>query len=63
MVEDHDQHYSCKAEKAKRRLHPGEVNKLVIDLVHPLIRENEAFVLVDELAHGIIEGDIEETHH
>jgi len=28
---------------------------------HPLVKEDEAFVIVDELAHGVIEGDIEET--
>jgi hypothetical protein len=39
----------------------GQVNRLVDDLVHPWIEQNEWFILLDEAAHGIVEGNLEET--
>ena len=53
---------TTKKQKRRKAIYSkGEVNRLVDDLVHPLIKENEILVVVDEIAHGIIEGDIEES--
>jgi hypothetical protein len=50
--------------RARKRRVPyskGQVNRLVDDLVHPWIEQNEWFILLDEAAHGIVEGNMEET--
>jgi hypothetical protein len=55
---------SRKKKRNQRRQLPyskGQVNRLVDDLVHPWIEQNEWFILLDEAAHGIVEGNLEET--
>jgi len=39
----------------------GDANRAVDALVHPLIKQNKIFLVVDELAHIAIEGNVEES--
>ena len=39
----------------------GEINRLIDSIVHPLFRKSKVFVLVDGIAHGIIEQNPKES--
>lgn len=52
--------------KKRKPLHagmysPGELNRLVDSLVHPLAEKNATFILVDGALHAIIEGNPAES--
>jgi hypothetical protein len=44
-----------KGKRRPRRYTKGELNYLIDDLLHPLYKVNEGFVLVDGVLHGLIE--------
>ena len=39
----------------------GELNYAIDSLVHPLIKRNKAFILLDEAAHAIVEQNPEKS--
>ena len=55
---------SSPKEVTKKRSRPyttGELNRLVDDLCHPFYKENQGFVLVDAVLHGLVEKNPPES--
>jgi len=39
----------------------GELNKIIDSVVHPLFRKSKAFVIIDGVAHALIEQNPKES--
>ena len=48
-----------KKRKRYRFYTPGQINRLVDDLVHPFFRKNEAVRLLDGVLHALVEQNSE----
>jgi len=58
----HSPHKRKRGRKSSSALYSrGETNKIVDALAHPLIKKHKAFRILDELAHVVIEGNLEES--
>jgi len=50
------EHPKTRRKKGTARLYtPGELNKLIDNLCHPLAKVDKGFILVDGILHGLVE--------